>query len=225
MAGLAEAVQGAVGQPASVRIGTVDSLDPPVVSAQGVPFADVGFLRDYNPQVGDSVALLGQSSNAGSDPASWLVLGALSTADAGGAAIVAQLRQTAVQSLPSGTATPVVFTVADVDTAGGWHESVLSRWVAPVSGHYRISGGVSFAPAAGGVRTVQFQVSGTEVPGSGTLDVGSAAGGGNRLGSRTLSVFMTAGQYLEITALQNTGGPINTAVSGVEQATMSIELI
>lgn len=75
MAGLAEAVQGAVGQPASVRIGTVDSIDPLVVSAQGVPFEDVGVLDGYAPQAGDSVALLGQSSEVGSDPASWLLLG------------------------------------------------------------------------------------------------------------------------------------------------------
>jgi hypothetical protein len=75
MAGLAEAVQSAVGQPASVRIGMVDSLDPPVISAQGVPFEDVGFIDDYYPAVGDAVALLGQCSEAGSDPASWLALG------------------------------------------------------------------------------------------------------------------------------------------------------
>lgn len=77
MAGLAEAVQGTVGQPASVRIGVVDSVSPLAISAQGVPFNDVGLLGDYAPQVGDSVALLGQSSGVGSDPASWLALGAV----------------------------------------------------------------------------------------------------------------------------------------------------
>lgn len=79
MAGLAEAVHGAVGQPASVRIGTVDSTSPLVVSAQGVAFDDVGILDGYVPQVSDAVALLGQSSEAGSDPASWLALGALTS--------------------------------------------------------------------------------------------------------------------------------------------------
>jgi hypothetical protein len=223
MGGLAEAMQGVVGQPASVRIGTVDSLDPPVVSAQGVPFNDVGFLRDYNPQVGDSVALLGQSSNAGSDPASWLALGAVAGTTA---AIIAQLRQTVAQSIPNaGAPTPVVFGVADVDTAGGWSTSILSRWVAPVSGRYQVSGGVSFAAAAGGVRTVQFLINGVEVPGSGTLDVGSAAGGGNRLGSRTMTVFLNVGDYIELGAFQNFGAPLLTAVAGVEQATLSVWLI
>jgi len=75
MAGLAEAVQNAVGQPSSVRIGMVDSIAPLVVSAQGVPFENVGVIDGYAPLVGDPVALLGQCSEAGSDPASWLLLG------------------------------------------------------------------------------------------------------------------------------------------------------
>lgn len=75
MADLASAVRGAVGQPASVRIGIVDSLAPLVISAQGAPFDDVGLLGSYVPQVGDTVAMLGQSTEVGSDPASWLALG------------------------------------------------------------------------------------------------------------------------------------------------------
>jgi hypothetical protein len=75
MPGLAEAVHNAVGQPSSVRIGIIESIEPPVVTAQGIPFDDVGFLDGYVPVVGDSVALLGQCSEAGSDPASWLALG------------------------------------------------------------------------------------------------------------------------------------------------------
>ncbi len=77
MAGLAEAIQGAVGQPASVRVGTVDSSSPLVISAQGVQFDDVGILGNYAPQTGETVALLGQCSEAGSDPASWLALGSV----------------------------------------------------------------------------------------------------------------------------------------------------
>lgn len=77
MAGLAEAVQDAVGQPASVRIGIVTSINPLVISAQGVPFENVGYLGSFRPIVGQSVALLGQCSDSGSDPASWLALGSV----------------------------------------------------------------------------------------------------------------------------------------------------
>jgi hypothetical protein len=80
MPGLAEAVHAAVGQPASVRVGLVEQVSPTlVVTAQGVPFQDVGTIDAYLPQVGDVALLLGQCSEAGSDPASWAALGALSS--------------------------------------------------------------------------------------------------------------------------------------------------
>lgn len=97
MADLAQAVQGAVGQPASVRVGTVDSINPLVISAQGVPFEDVGVLESYSPQVGDTVPLLGQCSETGSDPASWLALGAARSTPDGmqaGQALVTFVAQT-----------------------------------------------------------------------------------------------------------------------------------
>jgi hypothetical protein len=50
-------------------------LNPLVITVQGVPFQTVGTLQSYIPQVGDSVALLGQSPTSGSDPTSWLALG------------------------------------------------------------------------------------------------------------------------------------------------------
>jgi hypothetical protein len=72
---IAEQVQAASGAPASVRIGTVTSVAPTVISAQGVTFSEVGILASYTPVEGDTVALLGQSPTSGSDPTSWLVLG------------------------------------------------------------------------------------------------------------------------------------------------------
>lgn len=77
MAGLAEVIQAAAGQPASVRIGAVVSTGPLVVTVQGVQFnADaLGVLSSYSPAPGDIVALLGQSTASGSDPTSWVVLG------------------------------------------------------------------------------------------------------------------------------------------------------
>jgi hypothetical protein len=63
------------GQPASVRIGRIAQVNPTVVTVQGAVFTDVGFMGWFSPAVGDTVALLGQSSASGADPASWLVLG------------------------------------------------------------------------------------------------------------------------------------------------------
>ena len=71
---LPTAVIGAVGQPASVRIGVVTSTAPLRVNVQGTLFRELGYIGAL-PSVGDTVALVGQSSSVGSDPGSWLVLG------------------------------------------------------------------------------------------------------------------------------------------------------
>lgn len=60
------------GQPATVRIGTVTSVLPLVVSVQGSDFTDVGSTAPL--VVGDVVALLGQSA-VSADGSSWLALG------------------------------------------------------------------------------------------------------------------------------------------------------
>ena len=70
-----EAIVQAVGQPATVRIGVVESLGPLVVNVQGARFTELGVIGAC-PVVGDVVALLGQSS-IGSRAASWLVLGTI----------------------------------------------------------------------------------------------------------------------------------------------------
>lgn len=130
MASLGEAIQGAVGQPASVRIGQVDSVFPLVISAEGVPFEDVGLLGSYGPALGDVVALVGQSTAAGSDPASWLALGPLTGLGAAGRGIsgtlTAQSNATlnltsAVQSVGG---TSVTFTTARPGAV------VLASWTA-----------------------------------------------------------------------------------------------
>lgn len=60
------------GQPATVRIGTVTSVLPLIVSVQGSEFTDVGSTGPL--VVGDVVALLGQSA-VSADGSSWLALG------------------------------------------------------------------------------------------------------------------------------------------------------
>lgn len=103
MASLIQQIASAPGQPASVRIGTVVSVNPVTVTVQGATFTDLGTIAAYYPQVGDVVALLGQSNASGSDPTSWLVMGGLGapTAQAGSESI-------SFVTLTSFT-TPVVF--------------------------------------------------------------------------------------------------------------------
>lgn len=51
------------------------STSPLVVNVQGQDIEGAGILGSYLPYEGDVVALLGQSSSAGADPTTWLVLG------------------------------------------------------------------------------------------------------------------------------------------------------
>lgn len=64
----------AVGQPASIRIGTVSSTSPLRVDVQGTEYRQLGYIGTL-PSLGDVVALIGQSTSISSDPTSWLVLG------------------------------------------------------------------------------------------------------------------------------------------------------
>jgi hypothetical protein len=66
------------GQPATVRIGTVLSVSPLVVSVQGAALTNVGSLTP-NLVAGDIVPLLGQSA-VSADGSSWLALGPITTA-------------------------------------------------------------------------------------------------------------------------------------------------
>lgn len=73
---LADAVNSAAGQPATVRVGTVVDASPLQVSVQGTVFsvAHIGTL----PSVGDTVLMLGQSVLAsGSSGSSWICLGTI----------------------------------------------------------------------------------------------------------------------------------------------------
>lgn len=77
------------GQPATVRVGTVMSVSPLVVSVQGTLFTDAGAVGEV--VVGDVVALLGQSA-VSADGSSWLVLGNVTSAPLVGAPIAAGIQ-------------------------------------------------------------------------------------------------------------------------------------
>jgi hypothetical protein len=74
---LPRVIQANPGQPASVRVGRITSVNPFVLTVQGAEFNSdaVGVLGSYIPVLDDVVSVLGQSSASGSDPSSWLILG------------------------------------------------------------------------------------------------------------------------------------------------------
>lgn len=89
------------GQPATVRIGTVVSVNPLIVSVQGSLFTDVGSIGQV--AVGDVVALLGQSA-VSADGSSWLALGQITPASLVGAPVDAGVQVMASVQSNGGTA-------------------------------------------------------------------------------------------------------------------------
>lgn len=69
-----EAITKDRGQPSTVRIGVVATVNPLTVQIQNTVVTNVGALNGVNLVVGDTVALLGQSA-VSADGSSWLALG------------------------------------------------------------------------------------------------------------------------------------------------------
>lgn len=216
----------AAGAPATVRIGTVVAISPLGVSVQGTVFTDVGVVGTASAAIGDTVVLIGQSNSVGTDVASWLCIGSVTPSDPGLMA-VATLRQTSVQSLANGTSVPINFDVADIDTVGGWDAALPSRYTSHVPGRaiFQCSGGVTFAANGTGIRTVQFRVNGgSDMAGTGVSHPANATLT-QRIASRTSHILLNEGDYVEIAAFQNSGGALNTGVTGIEQSTLEVRYV
>ena len=141
------------------------------------------------------------------------------------APVVAELRQTAGQSLTHNTAAVVTFGAEDVDTHGG-HSTVsnTSRYTAQVAGWYWCAGGVSFASNGTGRRAVWWRKNGTEVDGAESV-VQTSTSGVITLPARSKLIQLAVGDYVELVAYQDSGVSINTSVAfAQQQSSMSISL-
>lgn len=135
---------------------------------------------------------------------------------------VAELRQSATQSLSNTTWTSITYDVEDLDTdAAHSTSSNTSRFTAPYAGWYQVSGGVEFAVSATGQRGVAFAVNGTLVNAS-RVFVSATAATGMSVPARTKLVFLNVGDYVEVQAWQNSGGALNTFSSAEAASSMSV---
>ena len=126
----------------------------------------------------------------------------------------AELRQTTVQTLTTSVITSITFTTEDLDddpngASNHSTSSNTSRYVAPYSGWYLISGVVAFAANATGLRSTRWAVNGSVVLNSG-VDVTSVTASTQEVAANTQKVFLTAGDYVELQAFQSSGGNLNT---------------
>lgn len=122
--------------------------------------------------------------------------------------------QAAQLTLTTGTTTVITFDTENFDSTGSMHSTVTNtgRLVAPVTGTYRISGRCAFVANAGGIRVVSIRVNGTTVIDTASDEATSSA--------MYLHVgrdwSLTAGDYVEMTAVQNSGGNLLTG-AGIDQ--------
>lgn len=142
---------------------------------------------------------------------------------------LAELRQTVAQSIPNGTFTAVLFDTEDVDQdylGGGGHStsSNTSRYTANFAGWYQVSGGVSIAANAVGVRGCYWYVNGSPLNGTESMSVNSGATNHGSV-ARTKHVFLNLGDYVELFCYQTSGAPLNTAVSTFAQSSMTVRWV
>ena len=144
-----------------------------------------------------------------------------------GQAPAAKLRQSVAQAIANSSPTAITFNLEDLDTdpdgiGGHSTSSNTSRYTARYPGWYRVGGGVSFANNATGLRVVSWAVNGSNVAGSDVLVNAVTGSNTTRMAARSDLIRLEEGDYLELRALQTSGGSLNTAVTNDEQATASI---
>jgi hypothetical protein len=139
---------------------------------------------------------------------------------------IARLRQTVAQSIPASTFTPITFTTEDIDSdpagTGGHSTSVnTSRWVCQYAGWYLFAGGVGWAANAVGRRICAWFINGTIISGS-QMAGPTTAGFDCEITARVEFAYLNAGDYVELTAYQESGGALLTIVTAGTQSSANI---
>lgn len=139
---------------------------------------------------------------------------------------LAQLRQTSVQSLPNNTWTAITFNAEDVDTdvdGTGGHDTVTnnSRFTARYAGWYQLSGAAGFAANGTGLRGARWLVNGIALNAGGTV-LPAGSGSFTVVPAAVEKVYMNIGDYVELQALQSSGGALDTAIASTVQSTMAV---
>jgi hypothetical protein len=129
-------------------------------------------------------------------------------------------RQTAAQSIPTGTWTPVTFTTEDYDNEAtaaylsgtGMHDPATnpSRVVAQTAGSYLVTAIAYFATSSAGARGAKLTVNGVVLPNSQIL-VGANPTATRPTGVPTTNIIsLSVGDYVELQAFQDSGGALST---------------
>lgn len=135
---------------------------------------------------------------------------------------ILRARQTVAQSIASGGAgSAITFDAEDVDSSG-MHSTAsnTSRATAVYPGWYRYGGNGSLVQNATGLRTLSWNVNSVAQSGGGSNDAGGAVGIDFRHPASDSLFFQNVGDFVEMILFQNSGGAVNTEVSGSQQSTL-----
>jgi hypothetical protein len=130
------------------------------------------------------------------------------------------VRQTAVQAFTNNTNTNVIWDTVDVDSYSGFNAaSDATAYMVQVSGWYVVTYAICWANNTTGNRSAYLQRAGVQQPGSWTS---SAPSNSFPTVSCTFRVQCTAGDSLQVTAQQGSGGSLSTTNPGVGQTWWSV---
>lgn len=134
----------------------------------------------------------------------------------------ALLRQTVSQTLTTAVFASLTMDTEDHDNDGAHSTSSnTSRYTAQTAGWYLVSGAAGFAGNSTGRRGTRWAVNGSALAGG--LVIGGNAGVGTcQVPAVTRLVTLAVGDYVELQAIQESGGNLGTAVTAENQSVMTV---
>lgn len=119
----------------------------------------------------------------------------------------------AAQTVATSSETALLFDSEEFDT-DDYHSTATntSRLTIPVSGYYSISGSIRFDTNTTGYRQISIRADGTNFL---TRETASPVSGTpTRLNIGIVACYLAAGSFVELMALQNSGGDLGVGIAG-----------
>lgn len=140
------------------------------------------------------------------------------------ATIAARAYLNSAQSINNGAARKVLLDTENFDLGSGF-DTANSRFVAPVTGYYRITGqvGVANVDAAGNVCEAYIYVNGANYATGRSIAGGTSGSGNDPIATVSTLAPVTAGQYIELYALHDSATTSEALQTGTTVTFLSVE--
>jgi hypothetical protein len=133
-------------------------------------------------------------------------------------AVVLRVRQTTVQSIADSLQVPLTFQTVEHNPYTQWNAGAPTRFTPTFPGWFHATGAAGFAANATNYRAVNWAKNGAYLA-SGGAQVLNAATFIQAVVARPAQVYLNGtGDYLELTAVQTSGAPLNTSVANAHHA-------